>query len=96
MLSRIDTQLVRKERSHDPPSIFSALLLTLALVIGFIAGQASAKPPHMTAAVQHLRAARGELDLASPDKGGHRAKAIALVNDAIAEVEAGMAYDARH
>ena len=38
----------------------------------------------------HARGARG------PDKGGHRVKAIALVNNAIAEVDAGIAYDRRH
>jgi len=50
----------------------------------------------MQAALEHLRAARAELDKAEADKGGHRMKALALVNDAIAQVEKGVGYDRRH
>ena len=71
-------------------SILSFVLLALVLMGGFVAGRASAAQPHMNAALDHLRVARHELDAALADKGGHRAKAIALVNDAIREVEAGM------
>ncbi|HSP14888.1 MAG TPA: hypothetical protein VLV78_09065 [Thermoanaerobaculia bacterium] len=71
-------------------SLFTILLLVVILATGFIAGRASAAQPHMRSALDHLRAARHELDLATPDKGGHRAKAIVLVNDAITETEAGM------
>jgi len=38
----------------------------------------------------------GFLDLATPDKGGHRVKAIELVNSAITETQAGIGYDATH
>jgi hypothetical protein len=50
----------------------------------------------MQAALEHLRQARVSLNKATPDKGGHREKAIQLVNDAIAQVEAGIAYDRHH
>ena len=50
----------------------------------------------MQAALEHLRAAKGELDKAEADKGGHRLKAISLVNDAIAQVEKGVGYDRHH
>jgi hypothetical protein len=40
--------------------------------------------------------ARAELDKATPDKGGHRVKAIQLVTDAIAEVHAGIQFDEHH
>ena len=43
-----------------------------------------------------LLTARRELQRATPDKGGHRVKAISLVTQAIAEVNAGIAYDRRH
>ena len=57
---------------------------------GFVAGRASAAQPHMNAALDHLKLARRELNAALADKGGHREKAIALVKDAITEVEAGI------
>ena len=46
--------------------------------------------PHMQAALDALESARNNLDKANPDKGGHRAKAIDLVKDAIAEVRMGI------
>ncbi len=75
---------------------FSVLALLVVLATAFVAGRASADQPHMQAALGHLRAAKTELELATSDKGGHRAKAIALTNDAIAQVERGIAYDRRH
>lgn len=62
-----------------------------------VAGIASAvDQPMMQAARADLQTAKGELQMATPDKGGHRAKAIALIKDAIAEVNAGIAFDRRH
>src|ERR1051326_2745966 len=46
--------------------------------------------PHMQAALDALQSARNNLDKANADKGGHRANAIQLVNDAIAEVRLGI------
>ena len=60
--------------------------------LGFVAGQALAYQPHMQNALDHLRAARAELSAASADKGGHRVRAIDLVNRAIEETKAGIAY----
>ena len=76
-------------------SLFRGLLLVIVLATGFIAGQLSAAQPHMQAALKHLRAARADLNKASADKGGHRNRAIELVNQAIDEVERGIAYDRR-
>ena len=75
---------------------FTVLALVVVLATAFVAGRASADQPHMQAALEHLRAAKVELAAATADKGGHRAKAIALTNDAIAQVERGIAYDRRH
>jgi len=50
----------------------------------------------MQAARANLITARNELQRALADKGGHRANAIGLVNNAIAEVNAGIAFDRRH
>jgi hypothetical protein len=59
---------------------------------------ASAVPdqPFMQAARGNLQTAKSELQRATPDKGGHRVRAISLVNSAIAEVSAGIAFDRRH
>jgi hypothetical protein len=48
----------------------------------------------MNAALAELRAARSELDAAAEGKGGHRSRAIALVDEAIAEVQAGIEFAA--
>ena len=71
-------------------------ILPAALIAVVFPGRAKADQPHMDAALEALRTARRELDAASPDKGGHRTKAIKLVNSAIAEVEAGRRFDRRH
>ena len=52
---------------------------------------ASVDQPHMTRALDHLKDARNNLEQATPDKGGFRAKAISLVNEAIEEVKLGIA-----
>jgi hypothetical protein len=44
----------------------------------------------MQAALKALRNSRAELETATPDKAGHRVKAIGLVDQAIAEVQAGI------
>lgn len=76
--------------------IAAALVLALVLFSGFFLGRVSADQPHMQAALDHLKAAKVELEKADEDKGGHRAKAIRLVNDAIVQVEKGIAFDRRH
>jgi hypothetical protein len=76
--------------------IFAALLLTAALTSGFFAGRASARQDHMVKAHGYLRQAKEQLEAAVADKGGHREKAIADVNDAMAEVDAGMEYARTH
>ena len=55
---------------------------------------AQAAQPHMNKALNDLQAALNQLQAALPDKGGHRVKAIALVQDAIAETTKGMAVGA--
>ena len=50
----------------------------------------------MTAAIQHLREAQRNLELATHNKGGHRENALQLIDQAITEVEAGIQYDNTH
>jgi hypothetical protein len=68
----------------------------LALVLGQGAAvpEASADPqPHMKAALATLVTAKNQLDKASHDKAGHRAKALSLTDQAIDEVKKGIAAD---
>ncbi|HEY2474449.1 MAG TPA: hypothetical protein VGI19_06565 [Candidatus Cybelea sp.] len=70
---------------------FAALILACALLFaGIGAGVALAAQGHMLTAKTDLQSALSELNAASADKGGHRANAIKLVNQAITEVEAGI------
>ena len=73
-------------------TVFAAmLLLGVVAIAGAVPDQ-----PNMQAARTSLQTARAELQKATPDKGGHRVNAIGLVNSAIAEVNAGIAFDRRH
>jgi len=74
-----------------------AVLIGLALIAGTFAPSTRAEnQPHMRAALEHLRAARAELEQAEHDKGGHRSKAKQLTDQAIAQVEEGIRFDNRH
>jgi hypothetical protein len=52
--------------------------------------------PHMDDALRALGEAKRALSEGSSDKGGHRVKAISLVDQAMAEVRAGIQYDNTH
>lgn len=58
------------------------------------AGVALAQQPNMQDALSQLQAARASLLAARPNKGGHRDRALALVSQAIVQVEAGIAFAA--
>ncbi len=74
-------------------SVF-ALLVGLVLTISLLA--LPIDQPFMKAARNNLNQAKGNLNKATADKGGHRNKALSLVNDAIAQVNKGIAYDRRN
>jgi hypothetical protein len=71
----------------------SPALLVTGITIGAIAGAcvAMAAQPNMQAALGSLQAARAELVRATPNKAGHRERAIGFVDSAIAETKAGIA-----
>lgn len=50
----------------------------------------AADQPNMRAALDHLKSAQKNLQRATADKGGHRANALNLVAQAIAEVNRGI------
>ena len=73
------------------PRISAFLLIVAAFVVALVVGCASAQP-HMQSALDHLNAARGELEQATPNKGGHRERALEFVNEAINQVQMGINY----
>jgi uncharacterized protein (DUF2336 family) len=52
--------------------------------------------PAMHKAIMNLEQAKANLENANADKGGHRVRAIKLINAAIAEVREGIAFDNTH
>ncbi len=87
----------RTDRARPASRLRRALLLlalATAAAAAFALGCASggSGQPHMRNALEELRGARAELDLATADKGGHRVRAMSLVDEAISEVQLGMDY----
>lgn len=75
--------------THAVPVVAAGMLLASPAA-------AAEKQPQMQDALDALRTAKTHLEKAHADKGGHRKKALELVQDAIIQVEAGIAYDSRH
>jgi hypothetical protein len=75
-----------------------AVALSLCIPVSMAKAPAPAvdPQPHMVAALEHLRAARVELDKAEPDKGGHRVAAIKACDSAINHVKEGIEYANTH
>jgi hypothetical protein len=51
--------------------------------------------PQMQAARRNLVEARQNLSRATADKGGHRVRALRLIDQALSEVDAGIRFDNR-
>jgi predicted ATPase len=60
-----------------------------------VATLAEGQQPHMQAALKALNNAAAALQAAADDKGGHRAKAIQLVSQAIDQVQQGIQAGAK-
>ncbi len=75
-------------------------VLVLALVLAaFYAGTLTVRAenqPHMKAALEHLQAAKAELQKAEADKGGHREAALKATDEAIHHVHEGIEYANKH
>jgi hypothetical protein len=72
-------------------------VLALVLIACAVTPRLSAEEQrHMTAALDRLEGAKVELEAADHDKGGHRAKALRLTQEAIEEVRAGINSDNKH
>jgi hypothetical protein len=72
------------------------LIMAMLLVGALIPFAYAENQPHMQHALHALQNAKSQLEKAEHDKGGHRVKAIELINQAIAEVQAGIEYDNTH
>ena len=75
-------------------SRFGLVSSIVCLAVGAVAGAtiAFAAQPHMANALGSLQAARAELVRAEANKGGHRERAFAAVDQALAVTRAGIAF----
>jgi len=74
-------------------SHLTELGIRLCLGLGILgASLAQAQQDNMLNALNALRNARASLVLATPNKGGHRERAIQLVDQAILQTQAGINF----
>ncbi len=67
------------------------IILVVGLLIGGAVGSwAAVHQPHMIAALEALKTAKTELEMAEHNKGGHRVKALDLVEKAIMQTKKGI------
>jgi hypothetical protein len=76
--------------------VLSTLLLLAGMGLFAQNREMAVREPHMSAALGHLQQAKEELQRATPNKGGHREKAMELVNQAIQQVQEGEQYFEQH
>jgi len=76
-------------------SLLIAILAVIFLMSCATAGRPGAHQPRLEAAFDHLKAARSELEMAEHNKGGHRVRAIELVDQAIDETKAAIEFGER-
>ena len=69
------------------------LMLGIAAVVAFAGGGIAAQN-NMRDALAHLREARQALERAEDNKGGHKQRAMELVDKAIEQVQAGIDFAA--
>jgi len=74
----------------------SLMVATVAGGAGLFAGYSVAAQPQMQSALSHLEAAEKDLQQATHDKGGHRDRALDLVQRAENQVREGIRYDNKH
>ena len=71
--------------------LVGAAAVVVIAAASFASGCVVAAQPHMYNALNALQNAKSELEMATPNKAGHKVNAIRLVNEAIGEVQAGIA-----
>ena len=75
---------------------FNRLLMGIAVASSLGIGYAIGAQPHMESTLALLQNARSELTAATPNKGGHRERALALVDQSIEQVREGISFAATH
>jgi hypothetical protein len=87
-------RVTKTSYEENPMKMLSsrALLLGVIITTSVGVGYALGAQPHMTASLTLLQSARGELAAALPNKGGHRERGLALIDQAISEVRAGITF----
>ena len=76
------------------------ILLIAIIIIAFLmscatAGRPTVHQPHLVAALDHLKAASSELEMAEHNKSGHRVRTIELLDQAIEQNKAAIAFGER-
>ena len=78
-------------------SICSIVLVLIGMCLYSLArpqsGDMARHEPHLSAAYGHLEQAKAELEKSAPNKGGHRERAMQLVDQAMQEVMRGEDFD---
>lgn len=69
-----------------------SVVLGMAVAASMGIGYAIGAQPHMVESIAMLQSARAELAAATPNKGGHRERAMTLIDQAISQVRAGIAF----
>jgi hypothetical protein len=67
-----------------------ASLFAVSLAVGSARSADADKQQHLKVALSHLRKAAHQLDKASADRAGHKARALELTRAAIQQVEQGL------
>ncbi|WP_407158494.1 hypothetical protein [Bradyrhizobium sp. STM 3557] len=88
---KFDSQITRRGFA-----VTAATGAATIVLLGATAQSAKAYQGNMERALVSLRQALQSLQEATPNKGGHRARAAELVRQAIEETEAGIAFAAEH
>lgn len=83
--------LIRGQRTWSPRRHLAVVAVVVIAAVSFASGCVVAAQPHMQNALGALQNARSELQVAEANKGGHRVAALRLINEAIGEVQAGIA-----
>ncbi len=71
-------------------------VLAGVLAYGSVSSASADEQPRMRSALAALQSAKASLEAATPDKGGHRAKALQATREAIEETQKGIAFDNQH
>lgn len=76
--------------------VIRLILVLASIALAFAVGRAVVYQGHMENSLNSLRGAEAQLREATPNKGGHRERALNLVTEAISQVEAGIQYADRN